>query len=825
MAGVNLFGASEFDSQAIALTRFVRVVVERGIETAAGEGLTYADPTGALRVGDRVDVPLGKGNTKAGGLVVAVGGEELLAGVSARKVKLVLGKSVEGLETRLPASLVELARWMSEYYLCPLGVVLANMMPAAVKRGTGKRVERVLDRVEGASLPEDASKALRSVWTALERVEPNAWPATEAELRGLMALKTVRGIRMLVRAGALREGERVVVRSVRGTGLIEDGEEGEHTSPFDQPIESSPHHSLPHGATPQLTHEQTAAVEGIGASLGAFVPHVLFGVTGSGKTEVYLRLIERVLARGDRAVVLVPEIALTPQTAGRFVARFGRDRVAAMHSGLTASQRNAEWRRACSGEASVVVGARSAIFAPVERVGLIVVDEEHDAAYKQESQPRYQGRDVAVKRAQLEVCPVVLGSATPSMESWWNATRDGAKYRLWRLPSRVPGMTMPTVHIVDMQEQRRLRSATGDLTQRVLGPRLEREIDATLVAGGQVILLLNRRGFAHHVACPDPKCGFVLCCQYCDAALVYHKGHELPRGGLVRCHLCQSEQVLPTFCPTCSKKLRVFGGGTQRAEEELERTFASHGIERDKTLLRVDSDTMSTGREFARALSRFGRGEIKILLGTQMIAKGLDFPNVRLVGILDADTAAVLPDFRASERTFQLVSQVAGRAGRGREPGLVIVQTWRPGDPAVRLAAEHKFDEFADLELSHRTKYGLPPRTRLARIICRDKASDKARAAADRIAAALRGSHVHIEASAQAMDKHAPGPRSASASLSVRGPVEAPIARIAGYYRWAVEVIASSAGEMQRALGEARRRGLLRSDAQTAVDVDPASMM
>lgn len=806
MSGANLFGEAESSErpEGRGVTRFVRVVVERGIETRTSDGLTYGDPSGTLRVGDRVDVPLGKGNAKAGGLVVAVGGQELLDGVSPAKVKLVLGKSVQGLDTRLPASLVELARWMAEYYVCPLGMVLAGMMPAAVKRGTGRHVERVLERVEGFRMPTDASAGMRRAWEAIEGVEGAVWPVTEMQLRGLMAITTARPIRTLVRAGALREGERVIVRA-RG-----DSADGEAES------DAKFHVQRAKDASVNLTTEQAAAVEGIDRTLGSFTPHVLYGVTGSGKTEVYLRLIEGVVARGGRAIVMVPEIALTPQTAGRFVARFGADRVAAMHSGLTASQRNSEWRRACSGEASVVVGARSAIFAPIGNVGLIIVDEEHDSAYKQESLPRYNGRDVAVKRAQLEACPVVLGSATPSMESWWNAMRPNAKYKLWRLPSRVPGMSLPTVEIVDMQEQRRLRAAEGDLTQRVLGPRLEREINRTLGEGGQVLLLLNRRGFAHHIACPDPKCGFVLGCQYCDAKLVYHKGNELPRGGLVRCHLCLGEQVLPTLCPVCSKKLRIFGGGTQRAEEELERTFASHGIERGVTLLRIDSDTVVTGREFARALARFGRGEIKMLVGTQMIAKGLDFPNVRLVGVLDADTAATMPDFRASERTFQLVCQVAGRAGRGRDPGLVVVQTWRPGDPAVRLAAEHKFEEFADLELHRRVKYGLPPRTRLARIVCRDRDFGKAKLSAEKVAEALRAAHAEQEST--------PNGRTGS-NFEVRGPWEAPISRIAGYYRWAVEVMAGSAGTLQAAMGEVRSRGLLKSDARTAVDVDPVSMM
>jgi primosomal protein N' (replication factor Y) (superfamily II helicase) len=320
-----------------------------------------------------------------------------------------------------------------------------------------------------------------------------------------------------------------------------------------------------------------------------------------------------------------------------------------------------------------------------------------------------------------------------------------------------------------------------------------------------VILLLNRRGFGRFISCTNAKCGFVLECDQCTATLVYHKDRELPAGGLVRCHHFLSEQLLPRLCPNCGSKIHIFGGGTQKAEDELERCFAAHGIVRGETMLRVDADTTKTGRDWFRALDRFGRGEIRILLGTQMIAKGLDFPNVRLVGIIDADTASNIPDFRASERTFQLVSQVGGRAGRGEKPGLVIVQTVSPQSRPIVLAARHDYVSFANEELAARQRFALPPAVRMGRVVCRDLKAPKAEARAGVVASELRGL--------------------LKGEGEVLGPSECPMFRIAGQYRYEVVATARNATVLQGALGALRDKRLLMSDSKTAVDVDPMAMM
>jgi primosomal protein N' (replication factor Y) len=550
-------------------------------------------------------------------------------------------------------------------------------------------------------------------------------------------------------------------------------------------------------------------VEGIG--LGAFGVHLLRGVTGSGKTEVYLKVISRALDRGEGAIVLVPEIALTPQVEQWFRARLSPRGVgvAVMHSGLSASQRHAEWERAASGEARVVIGPRSAVFAPVAGLGVIVVDEEHDHSYKHEQLPRYNARDVAIKRGQIEECPVVLGSATPSMESWWNATvatpGEAPRFRLWTLRDRVGGGRLPEVAVVDMAEERRRLAGEGvDVSRRMIGPTLAAELSRVVKDGGQAILLLNRRGYASHLACVQAACGWVMKCDQCDAGMVFHKDGRLPKGGLVRCHHCLAEQLLPKECPSCARPVGLLGAGTQRVEEELIALFGEGlGLAEGRTMLRVDSDTMATAKDYAGALSRFASGEVKLLLGTQMIAKGLDFPNVRLVGVVSADVGLNMPDFRAGERAFQLVSQVAGRAGRGAAAGRVIVQTFEPENPAITLAAAHDYEAFAAQELEIRRAAGLPPAVRMARIVCREADAAEARERAREVAIRLK----------------------ANRELTIVGPMEAPIAKIANYYRWAVEVYAATPGVLQRGLNELRKAGLLKSDSRTAVDVDPQSLM
>ncbi|MEO0475939.1 MAG: primosomal protein N', partial [Planctomycetota bacterium] len=555
----------------------------------------------------------------------------------------------------------------------------------------------------------------------------------------------------------------------------------------------------------KLSPGQQAALDALTDAHDAFGVHVVHGVTGSGKTEVYLRLIEQVQQQsssneGPKAstIVLVPEIALTPQTVGRFLARFGPDSVAVLHSGLTAAQRHAQWRRIERGETPIIVGARSAIFAPVEKLGLVIVDEEHDSSYKQDQLPRYHARDVAIKRAQMAGVPVVLGSATPSLESYHNARgepRPGFNYH--SLPDRVPGMKLPTVEVVDLAEERKHRRGV-----HLLSRRLEQRLQQTIEGKGQAMLLLNRRGYANYIACPDHRCGWMMNCRHCDATMVYHKDKKLPLGGVVRCHHCLAEQALPATCPECGKKVTTFGLGTQRVEEELANKLP------EARIARMDSDTMRRAEDYRAVLDRFRAGEIDILLGTQMIAKGLDFPGVRLVGVISADTSLNMPDFRAAERTFQLISQVAGRSGRSEQVGRVVLQTFAPDSPAVALAAKHDYAGFAQMELETRIEMGLPPTGRMVRVVLRDHDHIKAMTRATELAHNLE----HAKAALK-LDVH------------LRGPFPCAIARVADHHRFEVQLLAGSAAPIQRLMTELRNHGKLISDQHTAVDVDPVSLL
>lgn len=775
--------------ESAAAAVYLRVAVERGID-GAGDGLTYRAQD-QVAIGQRVVVPLGRGDKGASGIVVATGGPELLDGLPASKVKPILRAE----SARLPEPLVELARWMAGYYVCPLGMVLATMMPAAVKRSVGlalRAVVRPVEQEKAAGILEATklTPAARKAWDAVaglglvQGIEPK-------QLAGRIGAATLGPIRKLVAAGLLIESQIEVVKA-RGP-FWESGR-----------VEASK--SRP----PELTPAQHGVAEGIAAALGSFSVHLVRGVTGSGKTEVYMQVLARALERGQTGLVLVPEISLTPQTAGRFIDRFGgMGPVAVLHSGLSGAERHRQWALAASGKAAVVVGARSAIFAPTGRLGLIVVDEEHATDYKQDQLPRYSGRDVAIKRGQIEGCPVVLGSATPSLESWANAQPEGgkpAKYKLWELTERVGGGRLPRVEVVDLARERAdgraEGGAAGPRVFQALGRRLEEALRETLGGGGQAILLLNRRGYSSYICCPSSACGWVMGCEHCDASMVLHK--HVGAGALVRCHHCLAEQRVPQQCPACARRVITLGAGTQKLEEELAVRFAGV-LESGRTMVRVDGDTMRTAKDYFNTLARFGTGEIKLLLGTQMIAKGLDFPNVRLVGVINADSALSIPDFRASERTFQLVSQVAGRTGRGSEPGLVIVQTVNPQEPAITLAAAHDYPGFAKAELRIRRQASLPPTTRMARIVVRDPDPTKAAAHAEELARLISQART-------------PG-------LRMLGPAPCPVSRVAGQYRHGIELLAPTALVLQQVLGGLRGAGALKSDARTAVDVDPVALM
>jgi primosomal protein N' (replication factor Y) len=804
------------DEDVAVTSRFAKVAVERGIERVGpwrGESedgtLTYRCPPG-IEVGDLVMVPLGRGGSRSAGIVVETGGRELLGRLDAAKVKEVLGRS----GARLPRNLLSLARWMAEYYVCPLGMVLATMMPSAVKKGVGVRRRRLIAWGPKAATYPDASIQLsplaQAAWDSITRLGEGALPAVPRELAARIEARSLGPINRLVRAGLLR--------------MIES-EEFVAAPPAVAPANVEQRTV----STPTPTPAQRAVIDGVVASLGSFAVHLLRGVTGSGKTEVYLRVIEAYLGRtggvgaAGAAIVLVPEISLTPQTAGRFIDRFGGPGgvgVAVLHSGLTAAQRNQQWSQVASGRARVVIGARSAVFAPAARVGIIIVDEEHAEDYKQDQLPRYHARDVAIKRGQQEGCPVLLGSATPSLESWANAVTAGRngrpKYTLWELTERVAGGRLPRVEVVDIVQDRARGRTSGDVAadrRRFIGPTLSAALGRTLADGGQAILLLNRRGYAHYVGCASAACGWSQRCSECEASMVLHRPSPEGTGGYVRCHHCLAEQRLERRCPVCGGRIIALSPGTQRIEDELVHHF---GLVKGRTLLRVDSDTMRGAADYFAALAQFAAGEARVMVGTQMIAKGLDYPNVRLVGVIDADTAINLPDFRAAERTFQLVSQVAGRAGRGEHAGRVIVQTMNPRFPAILMAASHDYRGFAEAELAVRRRSGLPPATRMARIVARDRDHERARRAAADVAEALR----------QALrSRLAAGVEPGEDGARVDGPADCPFARLGGYWRVGVEVVARRRGIIQEALAAARRRGFVRSDARTAVDVDPISLM
>jgi primosomal protein N' (replication factor Y) len=539
-----------------------------------------------------------------------------------------------------------------------------------------------------------------------------------------------------------------------------------------------------------LNPGQQAAYDAIDAALEAqrFQTFLLRGITGSGKTEVYLQVIERVLALGRDAIILVPEISLTPQTVGRFFARF-QERIAVLHSGLSLGERYDEWRRAQRGEVRIVVGARSAIFAPLPNVGMIVVDEEHDSSYKQGDTPRYHARDVAIIRARQCNAVCVLGSATPSVESCYNA-ETGKSVRI-ELPERATSGSLPEVKLIDMRIETKEHGG-----QVILSRVLEEAIQTRLAAHEQVILLLNRRGFSPFVLCP--VCGWVAQCDNCQVSLTYHSA-----GGQLRCHYCGASHPKPEVCGACHfNPLIYLGTGTQKGEDFLLRSFPKAHIER------MDADTTAGKGGHAKILGRFASGEIDILIGTQMLAKGHDYPGVTLVGVINADTGLALPDFRAAEQTFQLLTQVAGRAGRGDRPGEVYVQTYRPKHYAIQAAAHHDFDTFYAQEIELRRSAGYPPCRRMANFAIESEDP----MLAERHAVMLRRIVRELLQT------------EAFKGAELLGPAPAAIKRINKRYRWHLAVLSRSSqkvNNLTRTARDAFNAQCESSKVQLKIDLDP----
>lgn len=672
----------------------------------------------------------------------------------------------------LPHDLLELGKWIASYYVAPLDTVMETMIPAPVRSGVGlKRVSRLV--VSQRLSPEDLAKLEKRApqQAKLYRfLEPQFQPQDKGlVLRRLGITSAV--VQALIKRGVVRQEEERLER----VAYDDDFAKSER-------VASTP---------PTLNQEQAAAVHAIEESLTrrVFAVSLLHGVTGSGKTEVYLHAIDAALKSGGGVIFLVPEVALTPQTVARLRSRLEAiapgHRCVVWHSHLSEGERMDGWMALASGEARVVVGARSAIFAPVRDLRLIVVDEEHEPAYKQDETPRYHGRDVAVMRAKLATAVALLGSATPSLESFVNA-RMG-RYGLLRLTQRVDARKLPHIDIVDMRIEIMRQRGMATLSRQLVDA-----MHARFEKREQTILFINRRGYSSSMLCT--KCGHVEECTHCSITMTYHRTDET-----LRCHLCGDSRPAPSRCPQCgAPDIRWRGLGTQRVEESVRRVLPRARIER------MDADTMAKKNRFREILGEFRTGKIDVLIGTQMIGKGLDFPNVTLVGLIDADISMHIPDFRANERTFQLLVQVAGRAGRGDQAGEVVVQTFTPQAEAIQFSRHADFEGFAESELKLREQFGYPPYRHLVHHLFRGPSEEKLKFFAEHWAREVERVFGH--------------------RLELRGPAPAPIEKIKDEYRWQLWYFTPSVSKVVAELSRLRATFAWPDDVSQVIDVDPSNL-
>jgi len=822
--------------------------------------LTYAVPPALpLAVGAAVVVPFGA--QAAVGYVVAL--KEECPPEMAAKIKPVAARIENAPGFDIP--LLDLARWVAEQTLCDLRDALRLIVPDVMSsqiKTTLTLAEDWEERLAGSRAPSqrDLAAALAALGGAAEPAKlakalglAKPGPAL-AELRkkGIVTeersvklpparRKMVRLLRLAVdadvageeaarleRAGAARQARllRALVtaeeegraakmpssglavgasagaaaRALGEKGLARYAEVPSRRDPFQ-------FFGFVAGDAPPLTDAQARAAAEIGRCLQAQDGRTLLlhGVTGSGKTEVYLDAVARTLALGRNALILLPEIGLTAQVLDLFKARFGADEVAVLHSALSLGERHDEWRRIQSSEARVVVGARSAVFAPVPHLGLMVLDEEHDGSYKQDSNPRYHAREAARFRAAQTGATVILGSATPSLESFYLA--QAGEYGLITLAERIDSRPLPPVSVVDLREEMKaaplpvVKTAEGKPERpeppprSVFGADLSAAIACCLERREQSILFLNRRGFASFLLCRD--CGFTFHCPNCDVSLTYHHA-----GRFLQCHHCDFRRHVPDTCPTCrGLRLRPFGVGTEKVENAVRQQFPS------ARTLRMDRDTMSHKGAHAETLRAFKRGEADILIGTQMVAKGLDFPNVTLVGVVSADTALNIPDFRAPERAFQLLTQVAGRAGRGKVPGRVIVQTFSPDHESVLFASRHDYLGFYAQAIGERQELGYPPFAHMANLVFTDEAEDEARKRGYRMANVLRA-HLGDDP-----------------DVKLLGPVACPLSRLRGRYRWHLALRAPAKETLLSLLRTALAEMTAAERSGLSLDMDPLSML
>jgi primosomal protein N' (replication factor Y) len=736
------------------------------LELALRKEFDYAIPAalaGQVDIGSRVQVPFG--SRKVLGVVTALAEESAHANLKSI-VKVI------GAQTLVTPKVLQLARWIGEYYCCAPEIALKSVLPEAVRKEQAGWRERLFVRmlpVTGA-LPKLPKRQLQ-VWHLIEE-------RRELPLAELLTLA---------------ETTAATVRHLEDKGLVAITTEISERDPYarEQILPTQPH---------TLNPQQIVALDKIKTALDEPPPlsshdraqspttarnpvFLLHGVTGSGKTEVYLQALAHTLEKGRGGIVLVPEISLTPQTVERFKARFStgplRTLVAVLHSHLSAGERHDEWHKIRQGRARIVIGARSAIFAPVDPLGLIIVDEEHEHTYKQEEAPRYHARDVAIVRGQMEAATVVLGSATPSLESFYNCQRG--KYTLLEMLERVDNIQMPIVRVVDLRQAARLGKGPP-----IFSPQLKEAITKRLERKEQTILFLNRRGFSTSLQCP--LCGYVAQCPNCSVSLTYHRQDQK-----LACHVCGHTEPAPKLCPNPKCKnpgIRYSGLGTEKVEATLLKLFP------DARIKRMDSDALKRKDDFRRILGDFRVGKIDILVGTQMIAKGLHFPNVTLVGIIHADLALHLPDFRAAERTFQLITQVAGRAGRGDIEGEVFVQS----------ARRHDFNGFYEQEIEYREQLKYPPTSRVALLTLKGRNEEKVEMTANYLRKELEKALVQIK------------------DLVISGPAPAPLARAETLYRYQIMLRARQMTTISHRLATLMENLKTPEDILISIDIDPVDL-
>ncbi len=806
---------------------FVRVA----IQIPSAKTFIYAVPetfVTAVAVGKRVLVPFGK--RRVTGYIV----ETMIEAVCDRTVRDIL--DLPDPEPLFDKDALAFYDWISRYYLHPLGKVLGELLPggidvksdrwlrlAEMSATTDHRVSagqrEILEHL--ASCPEGLPlsrlrKALgkNAIYGDLRLLEAAGLVVSEERLNrppvrpkkekwvGLTAEKPF-GINLTAKQSAMVEFIRVrgeipvgnlhaffknsasFLRNLKGKGVIRLYEKEVVRGPGSAPEIGNRGNGI------TLNEAQTEAFGEIRECLaaGRFSPCLLHGVTGSGKTEIYLQAVAEILLGEGGAIYLVPEIALTAQLRSRICGRFPEREIAVLHSGISRSARYDQWKRIRRGEVRVVVGARSALFAPVENLRLIIVDEEHDPSYKQDDRLRYNARDLALVRGRFSRATVLLGSATPAIQSYFHAT-DG-RYRYLTLPARIDDRPLPLVEVVDLRTERNEKGMTPLLSRTLI-----EAIRKTLDSGKQTLLFLNRRGFHTYLFCPD--CGHAFSCPNCDIALTHHAAE-----GVLKCHHCDFTVKAAAFCPACrGNRVRSYGAGTERVEEEAGKLFPGARI------TRMDSDTTSRKGDSERILRGLDRMDIDILIGTQMITKGHDFPEITLVGVIAADASLNIPDFRAAERTFQILTQVSGRGGRGDQPGRVVIQTFNPGHYAIRRAQEHDYAGFYADELPLRRQFCYPPFSRLIGLHFSSLKREEGKKAVAKIGARARELARTL----------------AGGKADVIGPAESPLARIRGRYRWQLLLRGKQSGLLhlltQRLLEGAGHDGL---DIQ--VDVDPVNFM